>query len=261
MVDIQIKIKAKHIMTDKPYQQYLFTYIFFFYIQQRSGLTVDCDIYSLDICVDVVNSCALICPCSLPGDRWDFQVLIIWCHVPYESSGTHNGRNWSGSFGVNDQVNSCGLDCYLHNVSVWPVGKYIFYIGAHIDGKKVTILVTLVIQLQIYVIFFSFLLKCDSAQYIHRIYFVLTKQRCSCNSGTEIKGSQQQWQEWQHILLCLATTLSGITDKMHTAPCVSKQVNFMICPILSLMFLYYFIQRLQIMVLQLTDMFLRKLRQ
>lgn len=40
-------------------------------------LTVDGDVDGLDICVDVIDSCALIRPRSLPADRWDFQVLVI----------------------------------------------------------------------------------------------------------------------------------------------------------------------------------------
>lgn len=69
-------------------------------------LTVDGDVDGLDICVDVIDSCALVRPRSLPADRWDFQVLVIWCHVPYERSRTHkaekNGRKrrkkWRRSF-------------------------------------------------------------------------------------------------------------------------------------------------------------------
>lgn len=55
-------------------------------------LTVDCDVDGLDICVDVIDSCALVRPRSLPADRWDFQVLVIWCHVPYERSRTHKAE-------------------------------------------------------------------------------------------------------------------------------------------------------------------------
>lgn len=55
-------------------------------------LTVDGDVDGLDICVDVIDSCALIRPRSLPADRWDFQVLVIWCHVPCERSRTHKAE-------------------------------------------------------------------------------------------------------------------------------------------------------------------------
>lgn len=40
-------------------------------------LTVNGDVYSLDVCVDIVDSCAFVRPCSLSGDRWDFQVLVV----------------------------------------------------------------------------------------------------------------------------------------------------------------------------------------
>lgn len=40
-------------------------------------LTVDGDVDGLNICVDIVDSCALVRPGSLPGDGWDFQVLIV----------------------------------------------------------------------------------------------------------------------------------------------------------------------------------------
>lgn len=47
------------------------------------GLTVDGDVDSLGICVDVVDSCAFVSSCSVSGDRWNFQVLIVCCQIPY----------------------------------------------------------------------------------------------------------------------------------------------------------------------------------
>lgn len=101
------------------------------------------------------------------------------------------------------------------------------------------------------------------AVHSERIYFGINKTKeCNCNSNTEIKDSQQQWQEWRRILLSLVATWSGMTDKTRRASCVSKlaQVNIMTCPILSLVLLYCFLQGLQSMVLELTDIFLRTLR-
>lgn len=43
----------------------------------QSGLTVDGDVYGLDVCIDIVDGCAFVSPSSMSGDRWDFQVLIV----------------------------------------------------------------------------------------------------------------------------------------------------------------------------------------
>lgn len=59
------------------------------YSSINSGLlTVDGDVYCLNICVNVIDSCALVCPSSLPADRWDFQVLVIRCHISCKRSRT-----------------------------------------------------------------------------------------------------------------------------------------------------------------------------
>lgn len=41
------------------------------------GLTVDSDVYSLNVRVDIIDSRAFVNPCLLFGDGGDFQQLII----------------------------------------------------------------------------------------------------------------------------------------------------------------------------------------
>lgn len=91
-----------------------------------SGLTVDGDVYGLHICVNIVNSCAFVRPRSLSGDRWDFQVLIIWCQVPCERSHKAAERG-EGHSELMWRVNSCGLAWLfsryvsLHGLPLTPV--------------------------------------------------------------------------------------------------------------------------------------------
>ncbi len=96
---------------------YVYSNVYFFF--WRSALTVDSDVYSLDICVDIINSCAFVCSCSLSGDRWDFQVLIVGCQVPCERSHTQSSEAMQQA----DSYGLCNFHTPGHCVASGRVGK------------------------------------------------------------------------------------------------------------------------------------------
>lgn len=107
------------------------------FLKFGGGLTVDSDIYSLNICINIVDGCAFIRPCSLSGDRWDFQVLIVWCQVPYERSHAQSGRKWRWTFRVNAMSQQLWPRLLLsHSVSLLASGKVIVTLVHGEEGVK-----------------------------------------------------------------------------------------------------------------------------
>lgn len=173
------------------FQQCLFKYFQCSFISQSSGLTVDGDIHSLDVCVDIIDSCALVCPCSLSGDRWDLQVLIIWCHVAYKGSDTQCEKSRQGHSGLMWHINSCSLNCCFHNVLLLGLWESNCHTGALGKSKKVliSIFVTMEIPLPLWKMI-------QNSAFRELILILANKEKSSCkaekcSSQTEIKGSQQ----------------------------------------------------------------------
>lgn len=55
-------------------------------------LTVDCDLNGLDVCGDVVDGGAFVCPRSLSGDTGDVQVFVLRYQVKCEGKQQHEVR-------------------------------------------------------------------------------------------------------------------------------------------------------------------------
>lgn len=186
----------------------------------RGRLTVDGDVYSLHICVDVIDSCALVRARSLPADRWDFQVLIIWCHVPYERSHTESGRKWRWSFRAN-----------AASQQLWPPCSFPERVAAQASQKVSGLTLMWRKRRRVSLILIlvrggnsstyadpCLLLRCDAEQRIQRIYF---RHEQNKDRSVTQKWKTPEWQE-RRILLSLAATRSGTTGEICAASCVSK---------------------------------------
>lgn len=55
-----------------------------FWLHSVTGLTVDGDIYGLNIGANIIDSCAFIRPSSLSANRGYFQILVFWCQISCE---------------------------------------------------------------------------------------------------------------------------------------------------------------------------------